>query len=75
MQSFASPTLGKLKFDARNDFLTDRTKMVLSKIIQEFKRKCTLEIRNMGFKNFKWQSSFYDRSIGMKKNYSISENI
>jgi REP element-mobilizing transposase RayT len=64
---FASPTLSKIKVVTENDALTDRTKMVLSKIIQQFKRKCTLEIRNMGFKNFKWQRSFYDRIIRNEK--------
>lgn len=46
---------------------TDRTKIVLSKIIQQFKRICTFEIRNKGVKNFKWQRSFYDRIIRNEK--------
>jgi REP element-mobilizing transposase RayT len=43
---------------------TDRTKMELSKLIQQFKRACTIEIKSLHPKNnFKWQRSFYDRII------------
>ncbi len=55
---------------------TDRTKMVLSKIVQEFKRICTIEIRNNGFAKISNGSvRFMIELLGMKKNYSISENI
>lgn len=37
--------------------------MLLSKVIQQFKRVCTIEIRKTHLKNFKWQKSFYDRII------------
>ncbi len=48
--NFASPT-------------NDRTKMKLSKIIQQFKRAVTIDFRKNGNSNFKWQRSFYDRII------------
>jgi len=42
----------------------DRTKMELSKIIQQFKRAVTIKIKyNKPISNFKWQRSFYDRII------------
>lgn len=50
--------------DAKFASPTDRTKMELSKIIQQFKRAVT--IKNKAFikySNFKWQRSFYDRII------------
>lgn len=43
---------------------TDRTKMLLSKIIQQFKRRVTIEIRSrFNYNNKIWQKSFYDRII------------
>ncbi len=48
--NFASPT-------------NDRTKMKLSKIIQQFKRAVTINFKKIGDDNFKWQRSFYDRII------------
>ncbi|MBK7104938.1 MAG: transposase [Ignavibacteriae bacterium] len=50
----------KFAFPTNSD---DRTKMLLSKVIQQFKRVCTIEIRKTNLKNFKWQKSFYDRII------------
>jgi REP element-mobilizing transposase RayT len=48
---FASPT-------------TDRTKMLLSKIVQQFKRAVTVEIKSKKLsEHFVWQRSFYDRII------------
>jgi REP-associated tyrosine transposase len=46
----------------------DRTKMQLSKLIQQFKRSVTLRIKAVkpGLK-FKWQRSFYDRIIRNEK--------
>lgn len=42
----------------------DRTKMELSKIIQQFKRACTIQIKtDFPDRNFKWHRSFYDRII------------
>ncbi len=49
--NFASPT-------------PDRTKMQLSKLIQQFKRAVSLQIKSMNLKqDFYWQRSFYDRII------------
>ena len=49
--NFASPT-------------PDRTKMELCKLIQQFKRAVSLQIKSMNLKqNFCWQRSFYDRII------------
>jgi len=43
-------------------FPTDRTKMLLSKIIQQYKATVTKEVRK--FQNsFQWQKSFYDHVI------------
>ena len=67
---FASPTnvMGKM---------TDRTKMELSKVIQQFKRAVTIRIRSMNRNsNFKWQRSFYDRIIRNEKElYNIRKYI
>lgn len=55
----------------------DRTKMLVSKIIQQFKRASTLEIKqqNAGEK-FRWQRSFYDRIIRNEKElYNIRKYI
>ena len=47
---------------------TDRTKMVLSKLIQQFKRSVTIKIKStQQYSNFKWQHSFYDRIIRNEK--------
>ena len=54
---------------------TDRTKMLLSKIIQQYKRAVTLEIRKHN-PNFKWQRSFYERIIRNEKElYNIRKYI
>jgi putative transposase len=45
-------------------FPTDRTKMILSKVVQQFKRQVTIDIKTrFGFKENIWQKSFYDRII------------
>ncbi len=61
---FASPTM-------------DRTKMLLSKIIQQFKRACTIEIKNkLSFRLPLWQRSYYDRIIRNEKElYQIRKYI
>ena len=63
----ASPTLRNVQRNKENIVPTDRTKMVLSKIVQQFKRICTIEIRNNGLPDFKWQRSFYDRIVRNEK--------
>ena len=56
---FASPTTSGYN---------DRTKMTLSKIIQQFKRGCSLSLRNIDSSIQKlWQRSFYDRIIRNEK--------
>ena len=46
----------------------DRTKMELCKLIQQFKRAVTIEIKSMSQRNkFKWQRSFHDRIIRNEK--------
>ncbi len=53
--NFASPTI-------------DRTKIELSKLIQQFKHAVTLQIKSMNLKPiFKWQRSFYERIIRNEK--------
>lgn len=49
----------------RNDIDdTDRSKMTISKLIQQFKSSCTKEIRKIAIDNINvWQRSFYDRII------------
>jgi REP element-mobilizing transposase RayT len=58
-------------FNVKNSHRTeivDRTKMELSKIIQQFKRTVTLNIRKEKRDSvFKWQRSFYDRIIRNEK--------
>ena len=50
----------------------DRTKMELSKLIQQFKRAITMKIKNEKHNiNFKWQRSFYDRIIRNEKELYI----
>jgi putative transposase len=50
--------------DAKFASPTDRTKMTLSKVIQQFKRAVTIEVKTSFPKsNFRWQRSFYDRII------------
>lgn len=42
--------------------------MLLFKIVQQFKRACSIEIKNKTDVNtFKWQRSFYDRIIRNEK--------
>ena len=54
--------------NAKFAFPTDRTKMELSKLIQQFKRALTLQIKSKQLKlDFKWQHSFYDRIIRNEK--------
>ena len=45
----------------------ERTKMQLSKIIQQFKRQCSIDIKQKGFSKEIWQRSFYDRIIRNEK--------
>ncbi len=75
--NFASQNIVKwnahFAFPTNND---DRTKMFLSKVIQQFKRICTIEIRKAGSKNFNWQKSYYDRIIRNEKElYNIRKYI
>lgn len=47
-----------------NKHKDDRTKMLLSKVIQQFKRACSLDIKEIApHINNLWQRSFYDRII------------
>ncbi len=58
-------------------FPTDRTKMLLSKIIQQFKRACSIDTKNK-FKNklLLWQRSYYERIIRNEKElYQIRKYI
>ena len=58
-------------------FPTDRTKMLLSKAIQQFKRQVTIEAKvKLKIKNKIWQKSFYDRVIRNEKElYNIRKYI
>jgi len=50
--------------DAKVASTTNRSKMTLSKLIQQFKRACTIEISSTSrLINDVWQRSFYDRII------------
>ena len=62
--NFASPT-------------DDRSNMTLSKIIQQFKRACTIEIKNkFNYRLPLWQRSYYDRIIRNEKElYQIRKYI
>ena len=54
--------------DAKFASPTDRTKMLLSVIIQQFKRICTIELKRYFEIPYKiWQRSFYDRIIRNEK--------
>lgn len=55
----------------------DRTKMELSKLIQQFKRAVTLKIKSINpDSTFKWQRSFYDRIIRNERElYNIRKYI
>ena len=58
---FASPTNVIVKN-------ADRTKMELSKVIQQFKRAVTMQVKTVDENStFKWQRSFYDRIIRNEK--------
>lgn len=71
--NFAS--LNKNIRNAKFAFPTDRTKMTLSKIIQQFKRQVTIETKNL-FKSKIFQRSFYDRIIRNEKElYNIQKYI
>jgi len=53
---------------ASTTHVIDRTKMELSKLIQQYKRSVTIEIKTSKQQtNFKWQRSFYDRIIRNEK--------
>ena len=46
------------------DMNCDRSKMLLCRAIQQFKRACTIEIKQRKlYKDMVWQRSFYDRVI------------
>jgi len=52
---------------------SDRTKMLVSKVVQQYKFVCTREIRKTVMHDIKiWQRSFYDRII---RNQNELENI
>jgi REP element-mobilizing transposase RayT len=53
--------------DSNRDKTEDRKKMLLSKIIQQFKRQCTVEINKAGYAFEIWQRSYYDRIIRNEK--------
>jgi putative transposase len=54
--------------DANFASSTDRSKMALCKVIQQFKRACTIEIDKVNGNKIKiWQRSFYDRVIRNEK--------
>jgi REP element-mobilizing transposase RayT len=55
----------------------NRTKMVLSKIIQQFKSSVTKECKNINYKTpMKWQRSYFDHVIRNDESYlEISEYI
>ena len=54
--------------DAKFASPTDRTKMELCKLIQQYKCAVTLKIKSINHEsNFKWQRSFYDRLIRNEK--------
>ena len=63
--------------DANFASTTDRTKMELSKLIQQFKRAVSLRIKAIKLNsNFKWQRSFYDRIIRNERElYNIRKYI
>jgi len=58
-------------------FPTDRTKMILSKVVQQFKRQVTIEIKTKNKLNEPvWQKSFYDHVIRNEKElYEIRKYI
>jgi len=53
--------------DAHVRPLQDRTKMYLSKVIHGFKSASSKLIHQSGFKDFKWERSFYDHIIETEK--------
>jgi REP element-mobilizing transposase RayT len=71
----------KIKAEMRSlqDNSFDRTKMLLSRIIQVYKSEITRRIKkvsNNKIKNFAWQKSFYNRIIRNEKEfYNIQEYI
>lgn len=56
---------------------SDRSKMIVSKLIQQFKSSCTKDIRNIKKRNIVvWQRSFYDRIIRNEKElYNIRKYV
>jgi len=69
--------VGDANFASPTNKTYDRTKMELSKIIQQFKRAVTIKIRNNKHDlNFQWQHSFYDRIIRNERElYNIRNYI
>jgi REP element-mobilizing transposase RayT len=60
-------------FNNKNEEENDRTKMLISKVVQQYKFVCTREIKKISGADIKiWQRSFYDRII---RNQSELENI
>lgn len=51
----------------------DRSKMLLSQVIQQFKRACTIEIKQRKlYRDNVWQRSFYDRIIRNEKELELT---
>ncbi len=50
----------------------DRSKMLVSRIVQQYKASVTRDINNLNKIEFKWQRSFYDHIIRNERSY---ENI
>lgn len=50
----------------------DRSKMLVSRIVQQYKASVTRDIHNLNKIEFKWQRSFYDHIIRNERSY---ENI
>jgi REP-associated tyrosine transposase len=56
--------VGDANFASPTKKVEDRSKMELCKVIQQFKRAVTIQIKTeLVETNFKWQRSFYDRII------------
>jgi putative transposase len=49
--------------DSTEKKFESRSKMLLSRVLQQFKRACTIDLSNAGFLGVLWQRSYYDRII------------
>ena len=60
-----------------NNYKTyDRTKMLLSNAIQQFKKISTMQIKEFGYRGKLWQRSFYDRIIRNERElYNVRKYI